>query len=372
MIGEREKKLIRGCCLYPSIVMTAIVVDFLIGFLWLFLVMLDDMVFNSTTSLYNPGLAVYLGIVFIYLTAAVVLFVKVRSVGRTQTWIRLKAGAGLLPSQEEYLEHLRQIQGMNSAGKMMQRFEGTTLEQTGKTLQAAAAAQTVSLVSRTMGAVKRDAVRMAAIYQIKVPRAKKYVRLMVLVPVLLLIAVFLPEYAASKSASDVERERAAAVVYEIRDALESECAIVIIDDPAEEYRASGYHVLGELNERERQDGSYVSLYVGNDGLIQEVHYMLSIDIQATKEDNLERVQQDAERLHRLLVNSGAEASDAGLLEFPEPPAGFVEQFVDGSYYEGINIHDESANCSAAYLTDPEDVNNEYDSFLFYLKMGKEL
>ena len=370
MIGEKEKKLIRGCCLYPSIVMTAIVVDLLIGFLWFFLVMLDDMVFNSTSP-YIPGLAVYLGIVFIYLTAAVVLLVKVRSVGRTQTWIRLKAGAGLLPSQGEDLEHLRQIHGVNSAGKVMQRFEGTPLEQTGEALQAAAAAQTVSLVSRTMGAVKRDAVRMAEIYQVKVPRAKKYVRLMVLVPVLLLIAVFLPEYAASKSASDLERERAAAVVYEIRDALESECAIVIIDDPAEEYQASGYHVLRQLNEREHQDHSYISLYVGNDGLIQEVNYVLSIDIQATKEDNLDRVQQNTEQLHRLLVNSGAEASDAGLLEFPEPPAGFVEQFVDGSYYEGINIHDENANCSAAYLTDPEDVNNEHDSFRFYLEMGKE-
>ncbi len=30
MMGEKEKKLIRGCCLYPSIVMTAIIVDLLI------------------------------------------------------------------------------------------------------------------------------------------------------------------------------------------------------------------------------------------------------------------------------------------------------------------------------------------------------
>lgn len=146
-----------------------------------------------------------------------------------------------------------------------------------------------SLVSRTMGAVKRDAVRMAEIYQIKVPRAKKYVWLMVLVPVLLLTAVFLPEYAASKSASNLDRERAAAVVHEIRDALESECAIIIMDDPAEEYRESGYHVLGQLNAREHKDHSNISLYVGNDGLIREVNYVLSIDIQATKEDNQNQV-----------------------------------------------------------------------------------
>lgn len=127
MMGEKEKKLIRGCCLYPSIVMTAIIVDLLIGFFMFFLVMLDDMVFNST-SLYIPGLAVYLGIVSVYLIVAVVLLVKVRSVGRTQTWIRLKAGAGLLPSKGQDLEHLRQIHGMNSAGRVMQRFENTVYD----------------------------------------------------------------------------------------------------------------------------------------------------------------------------------------------------------------------------------------------------
>lgn len=261
MIGKKEKKLIRGCCLYPSIVLTAIIVDVLIGFLWFFLVMLNDMVFNST-SLYIPGLAVYLGIVLVYFVVAVVLLMKVRYVGRTQDWIRLKAGAGLLPSKWEDSEYLRQIHGLNSA------------------------------------------------------------------------------------------------------------ANVIIDDPAEDYRKAGYHVLGQLNEQEHPDHSYISLYVGNDGLIQKVDYVLSIDIQATKEENLERVQQNTRQLHRLLASSGAEACDPRLLEFPEPPAGFVEQFTDGTYYESINLHHESANCSAAYMTDPEDVNNEYDSFYFYLRMGE--
>lgn len=49
----------------------------------------------------------------------------------------------------------------------------------------------------------------------------------------------------------------------------------------------------------------------------------------------------------------------------------VFQKHSGSYYDGINIHDENANCSATYLTDPEDVNNEYNSFSFYLSMEGE-
>lgn len=63
--------------------MAAIIIDLLIGFWWAFLVMLDDMAFDST-ALYMPGLILYLGIVSVYLVIAIVLYVKVRSVSKSR------------------------------------------------------------------------------------------------------------------------------------------------------------------------------------------------------------------------------------------------------------------------------------------------
>ncbi len=279
--------------------------------------------------------------------------------------------AGLLTAGHEDPERLRQIHGMNAVGNVLGRFENTPLEQAGDAMQAAAAAQTVVIVNKTMRGVKEDALKMAEIYRMKVPGAKKYVWLMILVPILLLTAVYIPEFAASKRMADQERERAAAVVYEVRDALKKGCARVLIDDPAEEYQSFGYQVIAHLNETNEKDQSYISLNIGNDGLISEVNYVLTIDIQDTKEANLERAQQNAAEFHGMLVDSGVEAKEDVLQELPELPAAFTDQFMSGSYYDGINIHDENANCSAAYSTDPEDVNNEYNSFYFYLRMGEE-
>lgn len=369
MLTEKEKKKIQRYCVYPTIIIAAIIIDLLIGFWWAFLVMLDDMVFHSS-SLYIPGLVIYLGIVLVYLVMIIVLYVKVRSVGKKQSWIRLMNRAGLLVARYEDSEHLKQIHGMNSAGNVMRRFEDTPLEQAGEAMQAKVAAQTVAMVNKIMGAVKEDMLRMAEIYGIKVPRAKKYVWLMILVPILLLTAVYIPEFADSRTMADQERERATVVVYKVHDALENGCANVIIDDPADEYQSHGYHVLGVLNNRDDKDHSNISLYIGNDGQISEVNYVLTIDIQDTKEANLERAQQNVEKLHGLLVDSGAEAKETSLLELPEFPDTFLDQFMSGSYYDSINIHDENANCSAFYSTDPEDVNNEHDSFYFYLSMGE--
>lgn len=370
MLTEKEKKQIQRYYVYPTIIIAAITIDLLIGFFWAFLVMLDDMAFNSA-SLYMPGLVVYIGIVVVYLVTAIVLYIQVRSAGKKQSWIQLMSRTGLLTTGHEDPERLRQIHGMNSAGNVLGRFEDTPLKQAGEAVQAAAAVQTVAMVNKTVRGAKEDALKMAEIYRMKVPSAKKYVWLMVLVPILLLTAVYIPEFAASRRMADQERERAAAVVYEVRDALENGCANVIIDDPLEDYRSYGYQVIGVLNDREDKDQSYISLNIGNDGLISEVNYVLTIDIQDTKEANLERVRQNAVEFHGLLVDSGAEAKEPVLLELPELPAAFTDQFMSGSYYDGINIHDENANCSAAYSTDPEDVNNEHDSFYFYLRMGEE-
>ena len=133
MLTEKEKKLIQRYCVYPTIILAAITMDLLIGFFWAFLVMLDDMAFNSA-SLYMPGLIVYLGIVAVYLVIIIVLFVKVRSVWKNESWIRLKSRAGLLATRYEDPERLRQIHGMNSAGNVLGRFENTPLEQAGNAM----------------------------------------------------------------------------------------------------------------------------------------------------------------------------------------------------------------------------------------------
>ena len=133
MLTEKEKKKIQRYCVYPTIIIAAIIIDLLIGFWWAFLVMLDDMVFHGS-SLCIPGLVIYLGIVLVYLVMIIVLYVKVRSVGKKQSWIRLMNRAGLLVARYENSEHLKQIHGMNSAGNVMRRFEDTPLEQAGEAM----------------------------------------------------------------------------------------------------------------------------------------------------------------------------------------------------------------------------------------------
>ena len=102
--------------------------------------------------------------------------------------------------------------------------------------------------------------------------------------------------------------------------------------------------------------------------------MLSIDIQNTKEVNLERVQQNIteyNRISEILIDYSGEAKKVILLDLPQLPTTFIDQFISGSYYYGINIYYKNANDSVSCSTNLEDVNNEHNSVYLYLKMGKE-
>ena len=206
-VDRKREKEEQSSAAYPNLILAAIIIDLLIGFYFVLLVMIDDIAFNNT-SLYMPGLMVYLGIVAVYLVPALVLYVKMRSLGKKESWLSLMHRAGLITPDYEDPEHLRQIHGMNAAGNLMRRAKNPAFKQAGDDMQAATAVQSVDLVCRTMFSVKKDACRMAEFYRIKVPKTKKYVCLMILAPIVLLTMVFIPEFASSKQAADQERERA--------------------------------------------------------------------------------------------------------------------------------------------------------------------
>ncbi len=73
MLDEEQKKIIKRYCIFPSLALAFLIVCMAIGLLWIILNMLGDLVFNSTTF-YDIGVWVYLGIVVIYLILFIYFF----------------------------------------------------------------------------------------------------------------------------------------------------------------------------------------------------------------------------------------------------------------------------------------------------------
>ncbi|MCD8248516.1 MAG: hypothetical protein LUC60_01430, partial [Lachnospiraceae bacterium] len=214
--------------------------------------------------------------------------------------------------------------------------------------------------------ISRNAKQVAAACGLEIPKAKKYVLAIVLVPVFLLIAVYVPPVISANRAMNAQIAVASESVYALQSAFEDGCDSVMIDDPQERYNDDSYTVSGYLYSNASSDieaTAYVT--VDNDGFIISVHYMVYIDIEADKVENLEMTGTDLRELNSMLNNSGVEAISDDLMDTCELPEEFVTRFQESSYYEEISVK-EGENIYVHYETDTEEDYDEHSNPYIYV------
>lgn len=331
--------------------------------------MINDIVFNGN-GIHEVGLAVYLGIVIAYLVAFAVWLIIPKRGMRKEAWQQIVQKANTTLSHKDYAEQITLVLGAQAAGRLLSRCDNPHLKDAGSAFDAAAAVGSVLTVHQMTSEVSRNVKTVAQVLGVTLPKAGKYVLAVVLLPILLLVGVYIPQFGASKQASDASRKAASETVYAVQAALEPGCDHVQIDDPLERYRSTGYSVSGYLYDRESPYDSYVSVSIGNDGRIKETVYVMDIDIQATKEENLSRAKTELEKMNSLLIDSGAPALSANVLAKVTLPEEFTAQFAQASYYETVDV-DIDDNAYVRYHTDPEEEYDEYSSSYFYFRIKAE-
>lgn len=363
MLNEQEKKQIRKFCLLPAVAKGFLAGALLIGFVWAFLVMVNDMVFHG--DFYMTGMCVFLGIAAVYTAAYIVCFFIPRKGMKKEIWKGILEKADVKLSEKDYSAEAASVLGAKAAGQLLGRSEHASVNRAGDVLDAAAAIGSLAVVTQMTDEAGKNAKAVAAVFGEAIPKAKKYVIPILLLPMLLLTAVYIPQYMSSRQSTNAEIAVASEAVYALRSSLQQDCDHVIIGDPKEEYRSSGYQVAGYLYAFEEPHNSYVSVTVGNDGIISQVQYCIDMDLQADKEKNLERAKSDLFRLNRMLNDAGVKAMSDVLLEEYTLPETFISRFREGSYYEDLRVQKDE-HVTVQYMTESEEEYDKYsESYIYF-------
>ena len=318
MFNEEEKRLIKKYCLLPKLSIAFLIMALLIGFVWILFVMINDMVFNGT--FYMLGLYTFLGIAIIY-TIAFIICKMIPQMGmRKEKWQEIVKKANVFMSNNDYSSD-----------------------------------------------ISENAKLVAAICGIEIPKAKKYILSIILLPILLLTIVFIPQYMSSKQNADANIVLASKSVYALQTSLQQECDHVSIDDPKEDYNDSGYQVTGYLYDYNEPYNSYIVVTVGNDGLINDVRYSIDVNLDASKEENLIKAESDLTKLNGMMNNSGVKAQSYDLLQEYTLPKDFQSQFNTISYYEDLNFQ-KNEHVSIDYMTDSKEDYDEYSDSYIYISI----
>lgn len=355
---RRERLLIRWYYLLPSLGMHGLFYIILIAAEWVFLSMLDDLVFHNP-GMHIFGLAIMLALIIVWTFIISYLILASRIDLNKKTW-------------------------SSAAYKARKAKRGaTSSEQNNDTSNAEAQA-----VGRRCGAQRaRDypedsdglaaaAARLARPLGISLPNPKRARRIALAASLILLALAYVPHFIQRTAIMEQETETAAQTTRAIASALEDAGLDAFSIDPTEEHDELGYYVAADiLDATGEETGSDIRVDVDNTGTVVEVSYTLAIDPAASLEDNLARAEADLTRMHAPLAALDIPARADGMLTYGALPEAFRQAFLAGSMYESIGLQYyelddagivDGAEVNCYYFTDTEEDWDEHTEPRIYL------
>ena len=360
-VSKQEKKRIQRYCIYPKIAFAALVMAFVACLLMLPLQMINDIAFHQKE--FQPA-GIYAAIALTAIELAIFCYCALapRFGMRGKQWKELQSRLAVAQTNKDRSADVASVLAAQAAGRLLKDSDNDVARNLGGAAEIAGAVGAVATAADVLAETSSNAEAMANAYGMTIPSAKKQIIALVVVPVIVLLGAYIPQYIQGSSELQARKAAAAEQLTIAQDALEPVCERIAADDPYESYHDYGYRTIGYLRDNDLgSQAAYVYLSFDADGTLTDVDYTSQIDPEASLEDNLARVEQDIAELCAPLNGLDISVAAPGLLTPCSLSDEFKQAFLAGSLYEEISIktEDESIKSYYTFETEPEEEFDEY-------------
>lgn len=199
MLTEHEEKLIQRYYIYPKIAITAVIMALALGVPFILLEMIDDLVFHDEEVIFW-GLYVYLGFAALYLILFCYCTLRAKLGMRKEEWQELQRRLKVRQQQSDYSAAAAGAMAMGAAGRLMQKSQNKTVRGAGTAAQVAGAVGAVATAGAMSAEIAHNAQAMAEAYGVPLPRTKGLRTVLVLLPLVILIGTYIPQYSHAHTA----------------------------------------------------------------------------------------------------------------------------------------------------------------------------
>ena len=360
-LTEQEKKRIQRYCTYPKIAAVALVMAFVSCLLMLPFQMINDIAFHHKE--FQPA-GIYTAIALTAIELAIFCYCALapRFGMQGKQWKELQSRLSVAQENKDRSAEVAGVLAAQAAGRLLKDSDNDVARNLGGAAEIAGAVGAVATAADVLAETSSNAEAMANAYGVTIPSVKKQIIALAVVPAVVLVGVYIPQYVQGNAELQARKATAAEQLAIARDALEPVCERVAADDPYESYHDYGYRIIGYLrcNDLGAQT-AYIYLSFDADGTLTSVDYTSQIDPAASLEDNLARVEQDIATLCAPLNGLDIPVAAPGLLMPCSLSDEFKQAFLTGSLYEEISIktEDESIKSYYTFDTEPEEEFDEY-------------
>lgn len=360
-VSEQEKKRIQRYCVYPKIALAALIMAFVACLLMLPLQMISDIAFHQKEF---QAAGIYTAITLTAIELAIFCYCALapRFGMRGKQWKELQSQLAVAQTNKDRSAEVASVLAAQAAGRLLKDSDNDAAHNLGGAAEIAGAVGAVATAADVLAETSSNAKAMANAYGVTIPSAKKQIIALIVVPVIVLLGAYIPQYIQGSSELQARKAAAAEQLAIAQDALEPVCERIAADDPYESYHDYGYRIIGYLRDNDfGSQAAYVYLSFDADGTLTDVDYTSQIDPEASFEDNLARVEQDIATLCAPLNGLDIPVAAPGLLMPCSLSDEFKQAFLAGSLYEGISIktEDESIKSYYTFDTEPEEEFDEY-------------
>ena len=250
--------------------------------------------------------------------------------------------------------------------------DNDTAKNIGSAMQVAGAVSTVSTSIDMLSEAGSNAENMAHAYRIPIPDIKKQLIAFAVIPILIVVGTYIPQYIKGKQAMDQRIAASAKQVEIVKKALEPVCVRVHADNPNESRSRSSYTVMGYLRDSGATD-CYVHVQVNNSGTITNISYVEGVDINKSLEENLMQAEKDFATLQKSFENLNVSVSNPEILSYQAIPQQFKDEFLNGTFYKSFRFYDQDApiSLSCSFDTETEDQFDEYTRPKIHFFLGSK-
>lgn len=360
-LTEQEKKRIQRYCVYPKIAAAALVMSFVACLLMLPLQMINDIAFHQKEF---QAAGIYTAIALTAIELAIFCYCTLapRFGMQGKQWKELQSRLAVAQTNKDRSAEVAGVLAAQAAGRLLKDSDNDVARNLGGAAEIAGAVGAVATTADVLAETSSNAEAMANAYGVVIPSAKKQIIALAVVPVIVLLGVYIPQFVQGNSELRARKATAAGQLAIAQKALEPVCKRIAADDPCESYHDYGYRIIGYLRDNDLgAQAAYVYLSFDADGTLTDVDYTSQIDPEASFEDNLARVEQDIATLCAPLNGLDIPVAAPGLLMPCSLSDEFKQTFLTGSLYEEISIKTEDSSIKSYYTfdTDPEDEFDEY-------------
>lgn len=360
-LTEQEKKRIQRYCMYPKIAATALVMSFISCLLMLPLQMINDIAFHHKE--FQPA-GIYTAIALTAIELAIFCYCALapRFGMQGKQWKELQSRLRVAQDNKDRSAEVAGVLAAQAAGRLLKNSDNDVARNLGGAAEIAGAVGAVATAADVLAETSSNAEAMANAYGVTIPSVKKQIIALIVVPVIVLLGAYIPQYVQGSSELQARKAAAAEQLAIAQDTLEPVCERIAADDPYESYHDYGYRIIGYLRDNDLgAQAAYVYLSFDADGTLTSVDYTSQIDPAASFEDNLARAEQDFATLCAPLNGLDISVAAPGLLTSCNLSDEFKQAFLAGSLYEEISIKTEDDSIKSYYTfdTDPEDEFDDY-------------